>query len=151
MLPVRVDQLRQASVQDSLLSRVLNYIVNGWPSSVDPELRPYFQRQDQLTMEAGCILCGIRVVIPSKLCKQALGELHTSHPGIVRMKSLAYPTCGGQVLIQRLNCLCATVQFAKVFGTASHPLPYTPGHGQTDHGNGFILTSRAPFLGICIC
>ena len=32
---------------------------------------------------------GIRVVIPSKLRQQVMDELHTSHAGIVRMKSLA--------------------------------------------------------------
>ena len=56
---------------------------------MDSDLKPFFQRQDQLTTEAGCILCEIRVVIPAKLSKQVLDELHAGHPGIVRMKSLA--------------------------------------------------------------
>ena len=43
----------------------------------------------QLTTEAGCILCGVRVLIPAKFCKQVLDELHAGHLGIVRMKSLA--------------------------------------------------------------
>ena len=89
VLPIKADQLKQASGQDSLLSRVLSYIVNGWPSSVDSDLKPFLQRQDQLTTEAGCILCGIRVVVPTKLQKQVLDELHAGHSGIVQMKSLA--------------------------------------------------------------
>ena len=34
VLPIKADQLKQASGQDPLLSRVLSYIINGWPSSV---------------------------------------------------------------------------------------------------------------------
>ena len=92
MLPIKADQLKQASGdQDPLLSRVLSYIVNGWPSSVDSDhqFKAIFARQGQLTTEAGCILCEIRVVVPAKLRKQVLDELHAGHPGIVRMKSLA--------------------------------------------------------------
>ena len=89
MLPIKADQVKQASSQDTVLSRAYNYIVNGWPFTVDSELLPFFHQQEQLTTEAGCILCGIRVLIPKKFCTQVLDELHAGHPGIVQMKSLA--------------------------------------------------------------
>ena len=37
----------------------------------------------------GCLLWGIRVIIPGSLRERVLQELHEGHPGIVRMKSLA--------------------------------------------------------------
>ena len=40
-------------------------------------------------MEAECLLWGMRVVIPAACQGAVLKELHTSHTGIVRMKSLA--------------------------------------------------------------
>ena len=40
-------------------------------------------------MEAGCLLWGMRVVVPDSCRKDVLHELHTSIPGIVKMKSLA--------------------------------------------------------------
>lgn len=40
-------------------------------------------------MECGCLLWGVRAVVPSKLQQQVLPELHQGHPGIVRMKNLA--------------------------------------------------------------
>ena len=40
-------------------------------------------------MEAGCLFWGPRVVIPKKYHQPVLAELHSSHPGIVRMKGLA--------------------------------------------------------------
>ena len=43
----------------------------------------------RLTVEDECLLWGMRVVIPSSCQGAVLKELHTSHQGIVRMKSLA--------------------------------------------------------------
>ena len=41
------------------------------------------------TILQGCLLWGIRVIIPRKLQDKVLNLLHSTHPGIVRMKSLA--------------------------------------------------------------
>ena len=43
----------------------------------------------KLQFYQGCLLWGIRVIIPSKLQDKVLNLLHSTHPGIVRMKSLA--------------------------------------------------------------
>jgi len=88
-LPVDADDLRKATREDTLLSRVLTYTQNGWPSTVDAELKPYSTKRTELTVKAGCLLWEIRVVV-AKVCQQkVLEELHISHPGIVKMKSLA--------------------------------------------------------------
>ena len=52
-------------------------------------LQPYRTRCSELTVECGCLLWGVRVVVPNKLQQQVLKELHEGHPGIVRMKNLA--------------------------------------------------------------
>ncbi len=90
-LPVSPSQIRAATLHDPVLSRVVHFVVNGWPSvcELSPELKVYHKNKDEYTLEDGCILRGIRVVIPAKLQARVLGELHASHPGIVRMKSLA--------------------------------------------------------------
>ena len=147
LLPVRVDQLRQASVQDPLLSRVLNHIVNDWPSSVDPKLRPYFQRQNQLTTEAGCILCGIRVLIPSKLRKQVPDELHTSHPRIVRMKSLDrlhmwWPGIDTEIELLVRHCTICQSIWNSQLPTTLHPWAWPNRPWQQVH-----LDFTGPFLG----
>ena len=54
-------------MQDPVLAKVLNYTQNGWPSSVGPELKPFFDQRLEITVEAGCLMWGIKVVIPSKL------------------------------------------------------------------------------------
>ena len=88
-LPITRHQLRQCTERDKVLSKVMNYTLNGWPNQIEPVLKPFSNRQQELTVEAGCILWGIRVIVPEKLRAAILEELHTSHPGIVHMKSLA--------------------------------------------------------------
>ena len=65
-LPVTRHQLRQCTERDKVLAKVTNYIQTGWPTQVEPVLKPYSNRQQELTVEAGCILWGTRVIIPSK-------------------------------------------------------------------------------------
>jgi len=88
---VTASMISKVTQYDPLLSRVLHFIINGWPNSTDisEELKPYYTRREQLTSEQGCILWGIRVVIPDKYRKSILNVLHENHPGIVRMKALA--------------------------------------------------------------
>ena len=52
-------------------------------------VQAYFDRRHELTIHNGCILRGLRVVIPQSLRERALREIHVSHAGVVRMKSIA--------------------------------------------------------------
>ena len=88
-MPVTVERLKHATNSDPVLSRVLSYTMTGWPKQVDQELHAYYARQNEITVEDGCLLWGMRVIVPHKLRCLVLKELHHTHPGIVRMKSLA--------------------------------------------------------------
>lgn len=69
-----------------------NCIITGkWLDKkiIDKNLLPYFYRKDEVSVENHLILWGHRMVIPSKLQNQLLNELHSTHLGIVKMKSLA--------------------------------------------------------------
>lgn len=82
--------LKKETRQDPILSRVLSYLTDGWPSDVEiRELRPYFNRKNELYSELGCIMWGQRVVIPPGFRKKVLSELHDPHMGIVKTKALA--------------------------------------------------------------
>ena len=87
--PVTAKEIRCWTRRDPLLSRVLQYIQQGWPIHGDQELKPFWSKQTELTVQDGCLLWGSRVVIPQPGRKQLLQELHEGHPGISRMKSLA--------------------------------------------------------------
>ena len=65
------------------------FVQQGWPTQIQDELRPYHKRKDELIVEANCLLWGRKVIVPEKLQNKVLEELHTAHPGVVRMKSIA--------------------------------------------------------------
>ena len=88
-LPVDTDRLIRAIQADPVLLKVCLYCQRGWPNDENPELKPYGTRHYELTVEAGCLLWVMRVVIPDSCRKDVLHELHTSHPSIVKMRSLA--------------------------------------------------------------
>ena len=54
-----------------------------------PVLDPFYARRDEITVHSGCLMRGIRVIVPPKLRPQVLEELHQGHRGVVKMKALA--------------------------------------------------------------
>ena len=64
----------------------------GWARTQEDdseELRPYSRNKTELSVQDGCLLWGRRVVIPPSGRIPVTEELHESHPGTSRMKSLA--------------------------------------------------------------
>ena len=89
-MPVNASQIRYRTVRDPLLSKVSAYIYDGWPEvSPTTELQAYFRRRHELTVQDGCILWGLRVIVPAEFRQTLLAELHDTHSGIVRMKATA--------------------------------------------------------------
>ena len=86
--PIDVGMIKQWTDKDAVLSRVRRFVGSGWPESIgdDAELKPYFCRQDELSIQSGCILWGARVVVPLKARERVIDMIHEGHPGIVRMK-----------------------------------------------------------------
>ena len=60
-MPVTTRQLKFATSSDKLLSTVIRYTQGSWPAQFPPELRPYYNRCNELTVEEGCLLWGFRV------------------------------------------------------------------------------------------
>ena len=78
--------------KDPILSKVLQYIMNGWPDKgveFSEEMTAYWNRRSELSVELGCITWGCRVIIPSKLRSTVLEMLHVTHLGMSGMKTLA--------------------------------------------------------------
>ena len=89
-LPIKAEDIAEETRKDIALSEVLKYIRKGWPEKCPaPYLRAYFVRRANLSEHDGCILKDNQVVIPPAFRENMLKLLHTSHAGIVRMKSLA--------------------------------------------------------------
>ena len=73
-----------------VLSQVLLYTKQGWPTHTEQVMQLYRCHKDELTIKQNSLLWGIRVVVPSKLKESVLQELHQSHLGIARMKVIAW-------------------------------------------------------------
>ena len=111
-------KISQATKYDTTLSQ---YTLQGWPHSMNslPEpIRPYYSRKDELTVEQGCVLWGIRVVIPEQFREQLLNQIHEEHPGICKMKALArcylwWPTLDKDIETKMKSCtICMAVRNA---------------------------------------
>ena len=88
--PISSTQVQRATRDDPFLSKVYSFVSDGWPGHVDnSDLHLYWGVRNELSLEGGCLLRGIRVVVPHKHREKVLEELHISHPGIQRMKLLA--------------------------------------------------------------
>lgn len=89
-IPLNFEDVKKEINTDSVLGKILNYVMYGWSDKCPDELfRPYFQRKDEISVENGVLLWGYRVIIPDKFRKMLLDELHSGHLGIVKMKQLA--------------------------------------------------------------
>ena len=57
--------------------------MNGWPNYVqEPELQAHFSRRNELTIEQGIILWGMRVIVPEQFQKRLIEEMHEGHIGM---------------------------------------------------------------------
>ena len=87
---INAGSIKEWTAKDPLLSQVLRYIQTGWPNHpLGEDFKPFTSRKSELSTLDGCILWGSRVVIPPQGRTLALQELHETHPGCSKMKSLA--------------------------------------------------------------
>lgn len=82
--------IKRETTKDKTLSKVFDAVRSGTLESLtSEEYKPYRLRSSELTTEAGILMWGYRVVIPQKLRSEAVSNIHSSHLGIVKSKSLA--------------------------------------------------------------
>ena len=88
---VMASHIKEWSDKDPVLSRVHHFVLSGWSNGVssDPQLKPFYNCREELSVVDGVILWGARVVIPAAGREIILEQLHDTHPGISCMKALA--------------------------------------------------------------
>ena len=93
--PISSEQIRIMTRLDLVLSKILGYVTTGpWPTNCfDTNLSVYFNKQDEISIEQGCVLWGTHVTIPSRGRERVLELLHECYSGIVKMKSIARRVC----------------------------------------------------------
>ena len=111
-LPVTSKQIALATSRDPTLSKVTRFVQSEWPNDVDRELKPYFNRRYEITMEKGCLMWEMRVIIPPKYHTSVLDEIHLDHPGIQQMKTIVcssytwWPRIDFDITNLAKSCIC---------------------------------------------
>ena len=118
-LPVTFKAIKMVTRHDPVLSKVVDYVLKGWPKQPSVEVRPYFRCKEEYTIENGCLLWGTRVVIPKLLQELLLQLLHENHLGITRMKAFVQGNFSWTGLDQAIEDLCKSYEACQ----ASKPYP----------------------------
>lgn len=89
-LPLTFEEIKSATAEDQLLTEIMGYVKSGWPDKTsNAELKPFFARQNEISIESGCIFWGYRIIVPLKLREAVLRQLHSTHFGTTKMKQMA--------------------------------------------------------------
>ena len=83
-------KIKQATECNHTLSKVKCYTLLGWPATLgihEADLKPYFNRRDEVSLEDNVLLWGNRVVVPFFQPK-IIDVLHSTHIGISQNEKL---------------------------------------------------------------
>ena len=147
VLPVTCEQIGHYTKKDPTLSLVYEAIRRGWTTDPGESLKPFYIRRDELTLLQGCILWGIRVVIPKKLRGQVMEELHSGHLGVVKMKAVArsqvwWPGMDHDIEVLARECSGCHQVMNNPAGAPLHPWEHATAPWQRIH-----VDFAGPFLG----
>lgn len=125
-LPLTAEAIAKASKRNLTLSRVAEFTLNGWPSECADDLKPYYVRRWELSLEQGCVTWGSRVIIPDALRDRVLDLLHEEHPGASRMKMLARSFVWWPGLDQAIEKYVQRCKICQAVQPSAQPVPLHP-------------------------
>ena len=85
VIDARWHQIENASAEDPVFQELRSVIQRGCPlnrADVAQCLYPYFDIQDELTLQGKLVFKGEQLVVPVSLCKELMVATHTSHIGV---------------------------------------------------------------------
>ena len=88
ILVTRID-IKQETQQDPMIQKVCGFLQHSWLPNLTGDLQQFKRRSGSLSVIDGCLMFADRVVVPTKLRQAVLRQLHSGHPGINQMKSIA--------------------------------------------------------------
>ncbi|MES9882797.1 MAG: RNase H-like domain-containing protein [Sedimenticola sp.] len=84
---IKMEELQRACESDKILSIVRKCLSsNRWAKN--PEIKPYFQIRNEITVDNAILLKGTKLIVPASLQTRVLELAHESHFGIVKTKQL---------------------------------------------------------------
>ena len=90
-----IRKFQQATAEDTLLLRAIDYTVKGWPkyaSNVPDELKQLYGERAHLSVSQGLLLYNSRIVIPHSMQSEVLQKIHEGHMGVTKCRKRAQQT-----------------------------------------------------------
>lgn len=121
---VSLQELKDASEADPVLSQVRTYIRDGWPHRVPEELLGFSRvKQELYCWNDACVARGLCTVVPGALRARVLAMAHEGHLGIVKLKQ----RCRGLVwwpgIDKEIEALVGDCSACLVSGKTGHQAP----------------------------
>lgn len=90
-ISIDFSRVQASTMQDEDFRNVYGFLMTDWPlpTTLNVVCLTLYKLRKSLSTEDGCIFYGDRIVVPQILRSYVLNQLHSSHTGIVRMKTLA--------------------------------------------------------------
>ncbi|XP_037915018.1 uncharacterized protein K02A2.6-like [Hermetia illucens] len=84
-------ELMKQTKHNLILRRVIELIERHWPDTkcINNELKPYYDKREELSYENGILMWQGRIIVPDNLQEVTLRHLHRGHLGIGSMRALA--------------------------------------------------------------
>ena len=149
---INQQKIKEAITKDDTLQKGFEYTLNGWPNDVPKKVdtRVYFLNRHHISIEDDCLLFEYKLIIPREYQSRVLQELHNTHFGVQKMKSMAqeqfwWPGMTGD--IERLAKSCEIcLQNQRNPPQQTTPWPPATEPGERVHANFCELYHRHFFL-----
>lgn len=103
--------IAQEQEQDPVCQALINICTKGWPSRRDVgfDLKPYWNERQSIALVEDLLMCGSRIVIPSRLRQPVLEVIHEGHFGIEKCRarsksSVWWPSIDADIQQMVKNC-----------------------------------------------
>ena len=118
-VPLDNMMVREETINDPVLKKIARFVQTQWPNRIYEEIKAYHNRKLDLYVENDCLYYGDRIVIPSSMQDIVLTELHATHEGIVRTKSMTRSYLWFPGIDKRIETMCKAC--APCLSVAAHP------------------------------
>ena len=118
-LPIELQRIKDASLQDATLNLLKDIVYKGWPplrKKCPQELWEFWNFRCDLVIDDGLVLKGDRIIIPKSLRKEVLDAIHLGHQGetkciLIARESVFWPGITNDVKAMVQSCnTCARHQ-----------------------------------------
>ncbi len=108
--------------KDPVLSQVRKYLHHGWSNKKPSnDLKPYKSRKNELNLMEGCVLWGVRVIVPPQGRRLVLQELHDTCLGVSALARIFVWWPGMDSEIEDVVKSCSSCQVTRIISSSSTP------------------------------